>query len=314
MKSDNHAWVGGFILSIIFCFWMNISLREFKCASRSSSFMSLADGSEMAFVTLSAVAGERGHKEALFDSWGVTCLVFPHLDEGLHLGDPLLDGLVHPLPSLNVGSILLVRLTKDNKKSAALLVSYLPLHGWSSSVRRRYRCQEPSWSLRTLPSSASPEYVRIAFAFLNWRIQTAPHQTSSFLPQGWKHSSYHSSLSPLTWCVQRSEKASTCDSYLAIQGSNFLVLLVTSARYFTSSPNLAASVIICLRRRFFDFLTCLRFCVESSEGILYCVHPPNLDKKWKWHFPATWMPLTIAFDSSETSPDFLGPTLSFQRV
>ena len=47
---------------------MNISLREFKCASRSSSFMSLADGSEMAFVTLSAVAGERERKETLFDS------------------------------------------------------------------------------------------------------------------------------------------------------------------------------------------------------------------------------------------------------
>ena len=179
---------------------MNISLREFKWASRSSSFMSLADGSEMAFVTLSAVAGGKGGKETLFDSWGVTCLVFPHLDEGLHLGDPLLDGLVHPLPSLHVGSILLVRLKKDNKKSAALLVSYLPLHGWSSSVRRRYRCREPSWSLRTLPSSASPECVRIAFAFLNWRIPTAPRQTSSFLPQGWKHSSYHSSPSPLTWC------------------------------------------------------------------------------------------------------------------
>ena len=53
--------MGGFIPSIIFCFWMNISFREFKWASRSSSFMSLAEGSEMALVTLSAVAEEK-HK------------------------------------------------------------------------------------------------------------------------------------------------------------------------------------------------------------------------------------------------------------
>ena len=51
--------MGGFIPSIIFCFWMNISFREFKWASRSSSFMSLAEGSEMALVTLSAVAEEK---------------------------------------------------------------------------------------------------------------------------------------------------------------------------------------------------------------------------------------------------------------
>merc|ERR1719400_832621 len=38
-------------------------------------------------------------------------LVFPHLDESLHLSDPLLDGLVHRLPPLDVGSVHLVRLS-----------------------------------------------------------------------------------------------------------------------------------------------------------------------------------------------------------
>ena len=45
-----------FIPSIIFCFSMNICLRELRWASRSSSFMSLAVGSARAAVTLSAVA------------------------------------------------------------------------------------------------------------------------------------------------------------------------------------------------------------------------------------------------------------------
>ena len=111
-----YAWVGGFIPSIIFCFWMNISLREFKWASRSSSFMSLAEGSEMALVTLSAVAEMEIYirKLSLKDQI-ITSLVFPHLDESLHLGDPLLDGLVHRLPPLDVGSVHLVRLQEQKR-------------------------------------------------------------------------------------------------------------------------------------------------------------------------------------------------------
>ena len=86
-------------------------------------------------------------------------MVFPHLDEGLHLGDPLLDGLVHPLPSLHVGSILLVRLTKDDKKSAALLVSKLQGGFFNWSAQKMTKCQITCKSLQK--SSKCQNFLRV---------------------------------------------------------------------------------------------------------------------------------------------------------
>ena len=98
----------------------------------------------MALVTLSAVAEiEKYVREMSLKDQIITSLVFPHLDESLHLGDPLLDGLVHRLPPLDVGSVHLVRL-QEQKMIVRFLLHPSPLRELSSSELRR--CHYPELS------------------------------------------------------------------------------------------------------------------------------------------------------------------------
>ena len=235
--------------------------------------MSLAEGSEMALVTLSAVAEEKQDEkyqmQTSLPAWSSHILTSASIF------------VIHSLMALSTASHLLMlaayALSAWKKREGFegnLDLYRSPLRELSSSERRRCHCPGLSWLLQTLPSSASPE-VFCMIVWIWWDVM--PYLFKRFLSLLKASSILHTSLHPLLWPdIQLSWFYGSILTWRSRGQTSWCCLSHRPGIWHPLQTWPPLFQLISLNFQPLRLFTCFRFCIQSREGILHCIHPSDL--------------------------------------